>query len=233
LDHPKAEGRSIHYAGRQVNIAWKVIRYFAFMLILILCLGTLQYLSFKPDIAFLKLKQFAVKTGIYLPAFYAHIFGAATILIAGFLQFSKRIQANKKLHRLLGKIYVFGVLCFAAPGAYIMTFFIHRGTGVFISFLVQNTLWVTFTLLAFLYIKDRRVDAHVMMMRRSYSLAFAAVSLRFYIWVLTVFGHGVAFENNYVIIAVLSWVPNLLIAEYINYGQRKNLAARNFKGITG
>jgi len=190
-------------------------------------------MSFKPDIAFLKLKQFAVKTGFYLPAFYAHIFGASTILIAGFLQFSKRVQANKKLHRVLGKIYVFGVLCFAAPGAYVMTFFIHRGNGVFISFLVQNTLWVIFTLLGFLYIKDRRVDAHVMMMRRSYSLAFAAVTLRFYIWLLTVFGHGVAFENNYVIIAILSWMPNLLMAELINYNHRKNLPAGNLKSIAG
>jgi hypothetical protein len=216
-----------------MSIAVKLLRYFAFILILILCLGTLQYLSFKPDIAFLKLKQFAVKTGFYLPAFYAHIFGAATILIAGFFQFSKKVQANKKLHRILGKIYVFGVLFFAAPGAYIMTFFIHRGTGVFISFLVQDTLWVTFTLLAFIYVKDRRIDAHVMMMRRSYALAFAAVTLRLYIWVLTVFGHGVAFENNYMIIAFSSWVPNLLVAELINYNNRRNLAARNLKNVAG
>ena len=205
-----------------MNIAYKLLRYFAFILILILCLGTLQYLSFKPDTAFLKLKQFAVKTGFYLPAFYAHIFGAGTILIAGFLQFSKRVRANKELHRILGKIYVFGVLFFAAPGAYLMTFFIHRGPGVFISFLLQNTLWVTFTLLAFIYIKNRRIDAHIMMMRRSYALAFAAVTLRFYIWVLTVFWHGVVFNNNYVIIALLSWIPNLLVAELVNYYHRQN-----------
>ena len=98
-----------------MNVAVKLLRYFAFILILILCLGTLQYLSFKPDIAFLKLKQFAVKTGFYLPAFYAHIFGAATILIAGFLQFSKRVNTNRKLHRILGKIYVFGVLFLLLP----------------------------------------------------------------------------------------------------------------------
>jgi hypothetical protein len=214
-----------------MNLAVKLLRYFAFVLILILCLGTLQYLSFKPDIAFLKLKQFAVKTGFYLPAFYAHIFGAATILIAGFLQFSKRVNTNRKLHRVLGKIYVFGVLFFAAPGAYVMTFFIHRGTGVFISFLVQNTLWVTFTICAWVFIKNRMIDAHIMMMRRSYALAFAAVTLRFYIWILTVLGYGVAFENNYMIIAFSSWIPNLLIAELINYYHRKGISLRNIKGV--
>lgn len=143
------------------------------------------------------------------------------------------IYRNITWLRSLGRIYVFGVLCFAAPGAYVMTFFIHRGTGVFASFLVQNTLWVTFTLLAFLYIKDRRVDAHIMMMRRSYSLAFAAITLRFYIWVLTVFGHGVAFENNYVIIALLSWIPNLLVAEWFNQNHRKNMATKNMRSVAG
>ena len=213
-----------------MTITGKLIRYFAFILVLILCLGTLQYLSFKPDIAFLKLKQFAVKTGFYLPAFYAHIFGASTILIAGFFQFSKKVQTNRKLHRLLGKIYVFGILFFAAPGAYVMTFFINRGTGVFISFLLQNTLWIIFTASAWALVKNRKIDGHIMMMRRSYALAFAAVTLRFYIWMLTIFGHGVAFENNYVIIALASWMPNLLAAEFFNYNHRRSLQAKNLKG---
>src|ERR1700743_93434 len=172
-----------------MTIAWKVMRYFAFILILILCLGTLQYLSFKPDIAFLKLKQFAVKTGFYLPAFYAHIFGASTILIAGFFQFFKKAHNYKSWHRILGKVYVFGVLFFAAPGAYVMTFFIHRGTGVFISFLLQNTLWVVFTVYACLYIKKGKVNGHISMMHRSYALAFAAVTLRLYIWLFTILGN--------------------------------------------
>jgi hypothetical protein len=211
-----------------MSITLRILRYFAFLLVLILCLGTLQYLDFKPDTAFLKLKQFAVRTGFYLPAFYAHIFGASVILTCGFLQFSKRVYERRPLHKTLGKIYVFGVLFFAAPGAYVMTFFIHRGTGVFISFLLQNTLWVTFTLMAWILIKQRKIQEHVAMMRRSYALAFAAVTLRFYIWLLTVLGHGVAFENNYVIIAVLSWVPNLLVAELLNYYDRRSGTAESF-----
>jgi predicted membrane protein DUF2306 len=216
-----------------MTIAVKLLRYISFALILILCLSTLQYLSFKPDIAFLQLKQFAVRTGFYLPAFYSHIFGASVILIAGFLQFSKKVYTRRTLHRTLGKIYVFGVLFFAAPGAYVMTFFINRGTGVFLSFLVQNTLWIVFTASAWLYVKNRRIDSHIMMMRRSYSLALAAVTLRFYIWALTVFSHGVAFENNYVIIALASWIPNLLIAELINYHHRRNLATGKLDRIAG
>ncbi|UOE49691.1 DUF2306 domain-containing protein [Mucilaginibacter sp. SMC90] len=205
-----------------MSITGRILRYFAFFWVLILCAGTfVQYWDFNHDSYFLHIKETAVKTGWYLPAFYCHIIGSSVILLAGFFQFSKKVYSNKALHRALGKLYVFGVLFFAAPGAYVMTLFINRGTGVFISFLLQNTLWVVFTLAAFLLVKNGRIDDHIKMMNRSYALAFGAVTLRFYIWLFTVLGNGVNFHNNYLIIAFLSWVPNLILAEVINrYGKR-------------
>jgi uncharacterized membrane protein len=207
-----------------MSITAKILRGLALIWILILSVGTVYYYgSFNTHEGFLLLKQFAIKTGIYLPAFYAHIFASSLILLVGFAQFSKRIYSNKKLHRLLGKIYVFGVLFFAAPGAYIMTFFIHRGTGVFISFCLQNTLWILSTIAAWRFAVAGRIPLHVCMVRRSYALAFAAVTLRFYIWLFTVLGNGVNFENNYLIIAFLSWVPNLILVELINYYDKGNV----------
>jgi uncharacterized membrane protein len=205
-----------------MSITGRILRYFAFFWVLILCAGTfVQYWDFSHDSYFLHIKEAAVKTGWYLPAFYCHIIGSSVILLAGFFQFSKKVYNNKTLHRALGKLYVLGALFFAAPGAYVMTLFINRGTGVFISFLLQNTLWVVFTLAAFLLVKNGRIDDHIKMMNRSYALAFGAVTLRFYIWLFTVFGNGVNFHNNYLIIAFLSWVPNLILAEVINrYGKR-------------
>lgn len=205
-----------------MSITARILRYFAFFWVLVLSAGTfIQYWDFNHDSYFLHIKEAAVETGWYLPAFYCHIIGSSVILLAGFFQFSKKVYNNKALHRALGKLYVFGVLFFAAPGAYIMTLFINRGTGVFISFLLQNTLWVIFTLAAFLLVKNGRIDDHIKMMNRSYVLAFGAVTLRFYIWLFTVLGNGVNFHNNYLIIAFLSWVPNLILAEVINrYGKR-------------
>lgn len=205
-----------------MSITGRILRYFAFFWVFVLCAGTfVQYWDFNHNSYFLHIKEEAVKTGWYLPAFYCHIIGSSIILLAGFFQFSKKVYSNKALHRALGKLYVFGVLFFAAPGAYVMTLFINRGTGVFISFLLQNTLWVVFTLAAFLLIKNGRIDDHIKMMNRSYALAFGAVTLRFYIWLFTVLGNGVNFHNNYLIIAFLSWVPNLILAEVINrYGKR-------------
>ncbi len=202
-----------------------VLRAFAFFWIAILSLSTLVYLNFNAHESFLQLKQAAVHTGWYLPAFYSHIFGSSIILLAGFFQFSKKVYQNRRLHKALGKVYAGGVLFFAAPGAYVMTAFINRGTGVFISFMLQNSLWIIFTLMGWIAIvQHQNAERHVQMMRRSYALAFAAVTLRFYIWLFTVFGQGVDFENNYLIIAFLSWVPNLLIAEAINsYYKRKTV----------
>ncbi|WP_295716458.1 DUF2306 domain-containing protein [Mucilaginibacter sp.] len=199
-----------------MSITGRLLRYFAFVWIFVLSVGTF-YESFAHNHAFfLGFKQAAIKTGWYMPAFYCHIFASSIILLVGFFQFSKKVYNNRQLHKALGKIYLFGVLFIAAPGAYVMTLFVNRGNGVFASFMLQNTLWIASTLAAFLLIKNGKVDEHVKMMRRSYGLAFGAVTLRFYILLFHVFGNGVNFNNNYIIIAFLSWVPNLILVELIN-----------------
>ena len=209
-----------------MKMAGRFLWYFAFFWVSVLCAGTFfQYYNFKNQSAFLTIKEAAIKTGWYLPAFYCHIIGSSIILLIGFFQFSKKVYSNRPLHKALGKLYVFGVLLFAAPGADVMTFFINWGVWVFVSFLLQNILWITFTLAAWILIKNGRVDDHIKMMRRSYSLAFAAVTLRLYIFMFTVFGNSVGFANNYIIISFLSWVPNLLLVEWVNYYYRNNVFA--------
>jgi hypothetical protein len=208
-----------------MKIAVRLLWYFAFFWVLTLSVGTfLQYYDFTTHSIFLDLKQSAIKTGWYLPAFYMHIIGSSVVLIVGFIQFSKRIFNNKPLHKFLGKIYVFGVLFISAPGAYIMTVFINRGPWVTVSFLLQNTLWIIATLAAWILIKNKNVDGHVKMMRRSYALAFGAVMLRFYIFAFTILGNGVGFANNYIIISFLSWVPNILFIELINHYKKSSLS---------
>ncbi|MBW4889249.1 DUF2306 domain-containing protein [Mucilaginibacter sp. HMF5004] len=207
-----------------MKFAGKLLRYFALLWILTLSLATLwDYLRLHPNTGYLHIKQFAVNTGYYLPFFYAHVIGSSVILLVGFFQFSKIVYSKRKLHRALGKIYILGVLLFAAPGAYLMTFFIQRGAGVFASFFIQNSLWVVSTFIAWRYATQGKIPQHVCMMRRSYGLAFAAVTLRFYIWLFTVLGNGVSFEHNYLIIAFLSWVPNLILVELINRYDKGNI----------
>jgi uncharacterized membrane protein YozB (DUF420 family) len=185
--------------------------------VLILCTGIFYLYGLRSDSVFLQLKQAAIKTGWYMPAFYCHIIGSSIILIAGLFQFSKKVYNNRPLHKVLGKLYVFGVIFFAAPGAYVMTFFINRGPIVFGSFFIQNTLWILFTFYAWRLIMKGRIDEHIQYMRRSFALAFAAVTLRLYIWLFNTLGISIDFTFNYVLIAFASWVPNLIVAEIINY----------------
>jgi len=152
-----------------------------------------------------------------MPAFYCHVIGSSIILISGLFQFSKKVYNNRPLHKALGKWYVFGVLFFAAPGAYVMTFYINRGPIVFGSFFIQNSLWLLFTFYAWHLVVKGRIDEHIQYMRRSFALAFAAVTLRLYIWLFNTLGISIDFSYNYVIIAFASWVPNLIVAEILNY----------------
>ena len=193
------------------------VKYITLFWILFLCAGIFYQYGIADRSFFLQLKQSAIKTGYYMPAFYCHVIGSSIILLAGFFQFSKKVYNNKPLHKALGKLYVFGTLFFAAPGAYVMTFFINRGPAVFTSFMMQNTLWILFTFYAWKLIMKGRIDEHIQFMRRSYALAFAAVTFRLYIWLFTVLGNGVDFKYNYLIIAFASWVPNLTVVEIMNY----------------
>src|ERR1700761_2001193 len=149
-----------------MKLAGRILWYFAFVWILILCGGTfLQYYDFKNQSTFLEIKKAAVARGWYLPAFYFHIIGSSIILFVGFFQFLKVIYNNRPLHKAIGKVYVFGVLFFSAPGAYVMTLFISRGPWVFTSFLLQNTLWVAFTLAGWLLVIKGKITPHIKMMR--------------------------------------------------------------------
>lgn len=50
-------------------------------------------------------------------------------------------------------------------------------------------------------------------MIRNYSLTFAAVTLRLWLPALSVAGYS--FNDSYMAVAWLSWVPNLIVAEII------------------
>ena len=155
-----------------------------FLLGVALAGNALSYFNFDPHYNFLKLKQAAIETGWYLPAYYAHVLVAGIILVIGFFQVSERFRNRfLKIHRALGYIYVFGVLLFSAPGGMVMAFFINRGPMVLISFVMQCSLWFYFTYEAFRYIRQRKVESHQVMMYRSFALTLAAITLRIYIFI--------------------------------------------------
>lgn len=190
-----------------------------------LAINALSYLNFDPHYGFLRLKQEAIATGFYLPAYYAHVVLSSLILIVGFVQVVPSIRNRwRRLHRAFGIFYVFGILLFGAPGGLVMSLFIQRGPWVLASFLAQVTLWVYFTWMAYVKAKQRNFEAHAWWMWRSFSLTLAAITLRAYIFIAS-FYVDLSHPLGYSILAWMSWVPNLLMVEWYFY-RRANINAR-------
>lgn len=196
--------------------------YFALLLLAVpLSINSLSYLNLDSDYGFLRIKQDAIATGWYLPAYYAHVLIASVILLVGFFQIHPTVGLRwQNVHRLLGKIYVGGILFFSAPGGLVMSLFINRGPIVQASFVLQCTLWFMFTWIAYIRIRQRDIQSHRQWILRSFALTLAAITLRIYVF-LGSWSFDLANPTAYATIAWLSWLPNLLICEcYLRISNR-------------
>ncbi len=101
------------------NIGWIIITGFAIILFAI----TAEYLSFRSDVNFLLVKEDIVFDPIWRPTFYLHVVSGMAVILIGPFQFLKKFRSeNLGLHKVLGKIYAYGVLGIAAPTGLIMAF---------------------------------------------------------------------------------------------------------------
>jgi|JI9StandDraft_2_1071091.scaffolds.fasta_scaffold00950_11 uncharacterized membrane protein YozB (DUF420 family) len=183
------------------------------LLAALLSFNALSYFNFDPFYGFLRLKQEAIATGWYMPAYYAHVLVAAIILLIAIFQVYPPFGMRwRKTHKTLGKVYVFGVLFFSAPGGLIMSLFINRGEWVTFSFVLQSLLWWVFTLFAFTSIRKGDIIAHRAWMFRSVALTLAAITLRVYAF-MSSSSIDLTHPASYTTISWLSWGLNLLIVE--------------------
>lgn len=146
--------------------------------------------------------------------FYTHITLGGLALLSGCTQFlSSFRQKHLPLHRSLGKVYVAAVMLSGVAGLGI-AFAASGGVWAQMGFAALGFLWLYTTAKAFLAIKKRDIAEHQNWMTRSYALCFGAVTLR--LWLPLFLGAlGMSFDFAYPIIAWISWVPNLLVAEWI------------------
>ncbi|RQO31824.1 hypothetical protein DBR32_04815 [Taibaiella sp. KBW10] len=177
---------------------------------------TLRYFPFSPEAAFLQIKQTEVtQIGYYLPIFYIHVCSAMFCLPAGFTQFNRAIlKQRKKLHRVLGFIYIVSVLFFAAPSGFVIGLHANGGWVAKLFFTTLAILWFIFTLKAWIAVKNKAYEEHRQLMMRSYALALSAITLRLWKVILVKLFHPAPMDV-YMIISGLGWVPNLLWVEYL------------------
>ena len=146
--------------------------------------------------------------------FYIHLAFGGIALFTGWPQFLSRLR-NKhvQVHRSVGSIYILSAFIGGFTALYIALY----ATGGMVSMLgfeALGLLWLGTTAKAYTSIRNKDITSHKQWMIRSYALCFAAVTLR--IWMPIFLGlMQQPFIESYRIIAWLSWVPNLVVAEIL------------------
>lgn len=146
-------------------------------------------------------------------AILTHIAGSMVALVIGPAQFVSGLRARRpRLHRVLGRAYLLGVLVGGVAGLRMATL----AFGGWVSqsgFAVLAALWLATGARALLAARAGRIAEHRAWMTRNFALTFAAVTLRAQLGLGAAMGF--AFESYYPILAWSSWVPNLLVAQWL------------------
>jgi uncharacterized membrane protein len=112
-----------------------------------------------------------------------HGLAAGCALFLGPLQFSDRLRRRfTKLHRVLGRFYVAGVLVGAPLGIYVQHFEeAHMGAthSFTIATVMDASIWVFCTLMALAFILKGQVQQHRQWMTRSFACALIFLEVRF------------------------------------------------------
>ncbi|MDF2827267.1 MAG: hypothetical protein K0R01_550 [Mycobacterium sp.] len=163
---------------------------------------------------------YATRPTLVQVAFYVHIVFAGLALLIGGFQFSRRVRRYRRAHRWIGRTYVASVFVGGAS-AFVMAFFSSAAFVGFFGFGTLAVLWVWTTYRGYRSARDGDFAEHQAWMIRSFSLTYAAPTLRLWLIVLTVvqlpFGldEAVVAANAYAPVAFLCWLPNIVVAEII------------------
>lgn len=110
-----------------------------------------------------------------------HGIAGACALLLGPMQFSDRLRNRfRKLHRVVGRIYVAGVFVAAPLGFYIQYFQERVGDprSFSIAAAADATLWMTTTAIAMAFILKGKVEEHRQWMTRSFAVALVFLEVR-------------------------------------------------------
>ncbi|MCU4907426.1 DUF2306 domain-containing protein [Bacillus paranthracis] len=158
---------------------------------------------------------------------FTHITTSIVALVIGpFTLSTKFRERNINRHRIMGRIYMVGILLGGISGLY-LSFYATGGLVAKLGFGLLSVLWLTSAYQALHRVKNKKMKDHRNWMIRNYALTFAAVTLRIWLPLFIVLFGIEHFELSYAIIAWLAWVPNLIVAELFI---RKRLNKGKYEG---
>ena len=144
--------------------------------------------------------------------FVIHALLGGTALLLAPLQFNRTLlQKQRKLHRILGRIYVVTIWLSSASGLGLAIFFDVSIAARIVLGLV-SILWFGATTVAFLRVRRRKIAEHREWMIRSFALSFFFVT--FSLWVPGLASTNLPEAISYPLAVFLSWSLNLLVAEW-------------------
>lgn len=184
----------------------------------LIALTSLNYFPAQFESGFLHQRE-AYFYSWYAVAFYTHVISAPIALFTGLLQSIHWLRNRSlKLHRSLGKIYVFTVLLFAVPSGLAMALKADGTSIAVVGFatLALATGWSTW--LGYRHARLHDIPGHRKWMTRSYVLICSAVTLRFLAAVTNEFELPIKYDA----MAWLNWLPQLLAYEILSRFVRKS-----------
>ncbi|HHK5597829.1 hypothetical protein CN324_24620 [Bacillus anthracis] len=144
---------------------------------------------------------------------FTHITTSIVALVIGpFTLSTKFRERNINRHRIVGRIYMVGILLGGISGLY-LSFYATGGLVAKLGFGLLSVFWLTSAYQALHRVKNKKMKDHRNWMIRNYSLTFAAVTLRIWLPLFIVLFGIEQFELSYAVIAWLAWVPNVIVAE--------------------
>jgi uncharacterized membrane protein len=162
--------------------------------------------------------------GVHYALLVTHIFTAFVALVLGPLQFLPAVRARRRVHRVLGRCYVFaGVLPSAAAGVPVALLSGRLLTQVGLT--IPALLWPVTAYLAVRAARRGDHAAHRDWMTRNYALTFLAVTSRILVPFLLLVrlaiegapagGRQALVDGTIPVGQALGWLVNLALAEYL------------------
>ncbi len=181
------------------------------LLALLIAFVTSRYLTLNPAVFFEQQREVYLANSAML---FMHVAGSILALVIGpfVLLPHTRTARRLPLHRWLGRIYLGAVLFGGMTGLYMATI-AYGGLPTRLGFASLSVLWLFSGAMAYTRIRKGDIANHRAWMIRNYALTFAGVMLR--LWLGMLIASGLQFESGYRVVAWLSWIPNLAVAQVI------------------
>ncbi|WP_242256893.1 DUF2306 domain-containing protein [Bacillus cereus group sp. BfR-BA-01379] len=206
---------------------WFVVTCFAFLVASYIVVQYFMMDGFETGLVKVKL-MFGSKLSVFwYMMLFTHITTSIVALVIGpFTLSTKFRERNINRHRIIGRIYMVGILLGGVSGLY-LAFYATGGLVAKLGFGLLSVFWLTSAYQALNRVKNKEIKEHRNWMIRNYSLTFGAVTLRIWLPLFIVLFGIERFELSYAIIAWLAWVPNLIVAELFI---RKRLNKGKYQG---